>query len=53
MAANISTQPMSSRADMASWSRIQPKTRLNTDSRLMSRDATVGSVSFWATIWRV
>ena len=37
-------QPTSSAGDRADRRMIQPKTTENTDSRLISREATVGSV---------
>ena len=53
IAANIMTQPRSSRGLMRSLRIKAPASTANTDSRLISSDATVGSVCFWATIWRV
>ena len=53
MAANISTQPNSSRADIA-WPRmIHPAMTEITDSMLIMSDATVGFMPFWPMICKV
>ena len=53
MALNIRMHPAISRI-LSFWPNItQPPRTENTDSRLRIRDATVGSASFCATIWRV
>ena len=53
MATNMSAQPIPSRADICSPSRIVPNTTEKTDSRHMIIEAIVGSVSFCATICSV
>ena len=53
MAANISRQPASSRTDRPCPRSTQPASALNTLSSDMRSDATVGSVSFCATICSV
>ena len=53
VAANITAHPSSSRELICSPSKTDPAMTANTDSRLISSDAMVGSVNFWATICRV
>lgn len=51
--AKTSPQPNISRGDSACPSSTQPASMANTDSILIRRDATTGSVSFWARICSV
>ena len=53
IAANMITQPTASRAVGISLRMTMPASTANTDSRLISRDATVGRVYFCPTICRV
>ena len=52
IAAMIKTMPTSSLDVKLSLRNITPQMALKTDSRLISREATVGSVYFWAVTCR-
>lgn len=52
-AASMSTQPKYSFMLIWSWRMTAHARVANTDSRLKSRDTTVGSESFWARICKV
>ena len=53
IAPNITTQPMISRVLNFCPKIIQPARTEIQDSRLRIREATVGFIFFWPTIWRV
>ena len=52
-AANTSPQPINSFVDKYSFNIIQPARVANTDSKLISREATAGARCFCPIIWKV